>query len=112
MLSGSPLGLYALLRGTAAAATRLFDRGLFLRAPLPWAIYVAAYVLVDVVLLGLTLYMLAPEVALGPLALLARAPGPALMTAVLAAPARSLFLRLERAAEREAGWASLGGLRP
>ena len=108
VLSGSPLGLYALLRGTACALTRLFDRALYLRAPAPWAAYVAGYVVLDAALLTLVCHLFAPDSALAASTLLARVPGQALATALLAAPLLSLFLRLDADAEGEGPLGSLG----
>ena len=101
VLSGAPLGLYALLRGTACASTRLFDRALYLRAPAPWAAYVAGYSVADAVLVALVCYFFAPDTVLPAGALLARLPGQALFTAIVAAPLLALFLRLEVDSDRE-----------
>ena len=72
VLSGSPPGLFALLCGTACAATRLLDRALYLRAAGPWATYVGVYALLNFALCGFALRMFAPAAAL-PWDLLARA---------------------------------------
>ncbi len=106
-LSGSPLGLYAMLRGTACAATRLFDRALYLRGPLPWSIYVAVFVIVDQLEMAWVLRALAPEGALPWAVLLRSAPGSALPTALLAAPVLWAMRRVESETPRERGWASL-----
>ena len=108
VLSGSPLGLYALLRGTACALTRLFDRALYLRAPAPWAAYVAGYVVLDSALLTLVCHLFAPESVLPATAMLARVPGQALATALVAAPLLALFLRLDADSRREGSLGSLG----
>ncbi len=101
VLSGAPLGLYALLRGTACALTRLFDRALYLRAPGPWAAYVAGYSVADAALVALVCQFFAPESVLPFGALLARLPGQALSTAIVAAPLLALFLRLDGESDRK-----------
>jgi rod shape-determining protein MreD len=106
VLSGSPLGLYALLRGTACAGTRLLDRALYLRAPLPWAVYVLGYSILDVLLLSFTLRLLVPEGAIAWWTILLRIPLSALITAVLSVPLLSLIQRLHVDARGEIGWAS------
>ncbi|MFQ5513823.1 MAG: rod shape-determining protein MreD [Myxococcota bacterium] len=107
VVSGSPLGLYAMLRGTACAATRLFDRALYVRAPLPWAIYVAAYSVLDGLLLGLALEILAPVASPVWPAHLLRLPLAALMTALLALPLLSRVGSGQAESGRESGWATL-----
>jgi rod shape-determining protein MreD len=108
VLSGSPPGLFALLRGTACALTRLFDRALYLRAPLPWAAYVCGYALFDGLLMALVFHLFAPEGALSLTTLLTRAPGQALATALLAAPLLSVFDRLDAQSEREGSLQTFG----
>ncbi len=103
-LSGAPLGLFSLLRGTACAATRAFDRALYLRAAGPWAIYVFGYSIADALLLGVCLRSFAPETALGWSQILLQAPGAALATALVAAPLLGVFRLLDADAGREAGW--------
>lgn len=107
VLSGSPQGLYALLRGTACAATRLLDRALYLRSPLLWAVYVAGYALVDALLMGLTLRLFVPEGTLSWATILVRAPFSALLTAVVSVPLLSLIQRLDVDVQAESGWTSL-----
>ncbi len=107
VLSGSPFGLYALLRGTACAATRIFDRALYLRAPLPWAIYVAGYTFLDGLLLGLTLRLLAPEATVAWVAILLEVPLTALLTALAAIPVLALVRRWEAETQRDGAWMSL-----
>jgi rod shape-determining protein MreD len=104
VLSASPLGLFSLLCGTACAATRLFDKALYLRAAGPWATYVGVYVLANWALLGAAQRMFAPEGASGLTELLLRAPGTAVATALAAAPLLSLFRRLLSEADREGAW--------
>ncbi len=93
VLSAAPLGLHALLRGTACVATRFADRALYLRAPLPWAIYACGYVVLDALLLvGLMrAFSAGPGVDLAAVALFV--PGAALAMALVAAP---LYLWMER----------------
>ncbi|MEE8557046.1 MAG: rod shape-determining protein MreD [Myxococcota bacterium] len=93
LLSGSPPGTYALLRGTACALTRIAGRTLYLRAPVPWAAYAAAYQGIDFVLLGAITLILLPEGGAGFGALMARAPGAMLATGLLAAPLAVLLDR-------------------
>ncbi len=107
VLSGSPLGLYAFLRGSACAATRLLDRALYLRAPLLWALYVACYVLADALLMGLTLRVLVPDGTIAWATILLRVPVSALMSALLSLPLLSLVQRVDAEAQGEGGWTSL-----
>lgn len=103
-LSASPLGLYALLCGTACAATRLFDKALYLRAAGPWATYVGAYVLVNWALLGAAERLFAPESASDWADLAMRAPGTGIATALAAAPLLSVFRRLLAESDRDGAW--------
>jgi cell shape-determining protein MreD len=93
VLSAAPGGTYALLRGTACAATRLADQILYLRAAMPWATYVAAYQGVDLLLLGLLELLLFPEASVDWAVLLARAPGAILTTGLAALPLAAWFQR-------------------
>ena len=93
-LSGAPLGLYALLRGTACAATRFVDRALFLRSAAPWLLYAGAYALADSVLLGGILRLFVPDSSLAWPDILARAPLLALATALFGVP---VFWAIRRA---------------
>lgn len=100
-LSGAPLGLFALLRGSACAATHMLDGALYLRAPAPWAVFVAAYAVADILIMGLVLQWFAPEAALGWGSLAIRMPGIALSTALVAAALLPLFRRLDPEPGRE-----------
>lgn len=94
VLSGSPLGLFSLLRGTACAAARIVDRVVYLRAPIPWALFVVGYVCVDALLIVLwQRVFIGPEVAWA--SMLLGLPGQAIFTAALAVPLLSVFLRLD-----------------
>ena len=104
VLSGSPLGLFALLRATACVATRAFDGALYLRAAAPWAIFVAGYTLADALLLGLCLLWFVGDTGLSWLALLLHAPGAALATALVAAPVLWAFRRIDQDSGRESAW--------
>lgn len=104
VLSGSPPGLFALLCGTACAATRLLDRALYLRAAAPWATYVGVYALVNFALCGVALRSFAPAAALPWELLATRAPGSAVLTALFAAPLLNLFRRLLVEADRDGSW--------
>ena len=106
-VSGSPLGLYALLRGTACAATRLFDRALFIRSPLLWALYAAGYSVLDGLLLGVVLNFLAPEAAVPWGTLLLRLPISAVLTGGVAAPILAVAQRWDTEDPREVPRASL-----
>jgi rod shape-determining protein MreD len=108
VLSGSPLGLFALLRGTACALTRVLDRALYLRAPLPWTAYVAGYTLLDGILMGLALRVFLPESAIGWGTILGRMPGEIVLTALVAAPLLLLFLRLDVDTEPDGRRSGLG----
>ena len=99
VLSGSPPGLFALLRGTACAATRAFDRALYLRAPAPWVAYVVGYTIADGLLMGLAVWIFLPESALGWWTIVSRLPGGLVANAIIAAPLLLLFLRLDGDAE-------------
>lgn len=93
LLSGAPVGTYALLRGTACAATRLADRSLYLRAPLPWAGYSAVYQGVDFLLLWALSALLLPGAGGDWGRLAAQAPGAMLATGLAAIPLAALFQR-------------------
>ncbi len=101
VLSGSPPGLHALLRGTACGATRLWDRVLYLRAPAPWALYVGCYALFDVILMAIVLRLTQGEVAISWMQLAIRAPLSALLTSLAAAPLFAPFRRLSPDAETD-----------
>lgn len=104
VLCASPPGLFALLCGTACAATRLLDRALYLRAAAPWAAYVGVYTLANFVLFGGAQRMFAPDGALAWSDLMVRAPGAAITTAVCAAPLLHVFRRLLVEADRDGSW--------
>ena len=112
VLSAAPLGLFSLLCGTACAATRLFDKALYLRAAGPWATYVGVYVMANWVLLGAAQRLFAPEGASGWAELLLRAPGTGIATALAAAPLLSVFRRLLSESDREAAWPVLAAHGP
>lgn len=105
--SGSPLGLFALLRATACVATRMLDGALYLRAPAPWTFFVAVYSVVDALLMALCLHWFVGDVTLSWSALLTRAPGAALTTGLCAAPVLWAFRRIDADAVRESGWGFL-----
>jgi len=108
LLSGAPNGTYALLRGTACAFTRFADRALYLRAPIPWAIYTALYQVVDIALLGLLASVLLEGSFVGSGALLHRAPGAMIATGIVAVPVAAALQRwgvAERQDRSPAGWA-------
>ena len=108
VMSGSPLGLYALLRGTACAATRVLDRALYVSTPLSWALYCGVYWVVDWLAVGLILQFLQPAAAL-PWAEIARnAPGAAVLTALVASALLGLFRRIDSGSERDTDWDSFG----
>jgi rod shape-determining protein MreD len=111
VLSGAPLGLYALLRGTACAATRLLDQALYLRAGLPRNAYVFAYALADPLLLQATLAAFAPEARLPWDVVLWRAPGVALLSALAAPAVLSVCRRLDERGASEPAYAKLAGAR-
>ncbi len=112
VLSGSPTGLFALLCGTACAATRLFDKALYLRAAGPWATYVGVYVMVDWLLLGAVQRLFAPLGATDWAELLMRAPGTGVATALAAAPLLAVFRRLLSESDREGAWPVLAAQGP
>ena len=102
--SGSPVGLFALLRSTACVATRAFDGALYLRAGLPWTFFVATYTVVDALLMVVCLQWFVGDasVAWGPFLL--RLPGAALASGLLAAPVLWAYRRIDADAVRETGW--------
>ncbi|MEE2703037.1 MAG: rod shape-determining protein MreD [Myxococcota bacterium] len=95
VLSGAPIGLYALLRATACLVTHVADRGLNLRGPGPWVGYVAAYAVVDTLLLGQILHLAQPGLLLPWSEVAIRLPGTVILTAAVAAPLYRLFMRLD-----------------
>jgi hypothetical protein len=107
-ISPAQPGLYALLRGTACGLTRIFDRALYLRGGLPWALYVAGYVLLDGVLLGVVTHAWPSGGAVSWDVIFRRTPGVALATAACAAPLLRLFRRLDGNGSNETGWGMLG----
>jgi rod shape-determining protein MreD len=107
VLSGGPPGFWALLRGTACVATRLFDQALYLRAPVPWAVYATGWALVDWALQGLVLHTLVPEVSLSWGDILRHAPLSAAATGVCAGLLMSVFRRIDADADRDGNWGLL-----
>jgi rod shape-determining protein MreD len=102
-------GLYALLRGTACGLTRIFDRALYLRGGLPWALYVAGYVVLDSILLGVVTHAFSTTTgAISWDDILLRTPGVMIATAACAAPLLRLFRRLDATGGSETGWGLLG----
>ncbi len=93
VLSAAPLGLHALLRGTACVATRFADRALYLRAPLPWAIYAGAYVVLDAALLVGLMGAFSAKAGVDLASVALHVPGAALAMALVAVP---LYLWMER----------------
>jgi rod shape-determining protein MreD len=104
VLNGNPPGLWALLRGTACVATRIFDQALYLRAPLPWGVYATGWALADWVLQGLVVHAFLPKVSLPWDEVLRHAPLSALATGVSAALLLGLLRRLDADAGRDAAW--------
>jgi rod shape-determining protein MreD len=104
-LSGSPPGLFALLRGTACMLTRAVDHALYLRAALPWALFVFGYTIFDGLALGLCQRVFLEGGALPWSRILLEIPGSALASGLLAAPLLPLLLRLDADPAREAGLA-------
>jgi rod shape-determining protein MreD len=103
----SSSGLYALLRGTACAATHVADRALYLRAPAPWAMYVLGYVVLDSLLLGVVTQTLKPEVAPAWGDLLWPIPLVAVITSLVSAPLYPVLDRMESTAAFETTWGTL-----
>ena len=104
VLCASPPGMFALLCGTACAATRLLDRALYLRAVAPWAGYVGVYTLANFALFGFAQRMFTPDSVIPWSDLLVRAPGAAVTTALCAAPLLHVFRRLFVEADRDGSW--------
>lgn len=113
VLSGNPPGLWALLRGTACVATRIFDQALYLRAALPWGIYATGWALADWALQGLIVHAFVPKVSLPWDEVLRHAPLSALATGVCAGLLLGVLRRLDADAERDASWglATSGSMR-
>jgi rod shape-determining protein MreD len=105
-LSGAPMGLHALLRGTACVASRTVDRALFLRAAAPWLLFAAFWAVADSALLVGLLQLVSPEAAPGWGEFGLRIPGVALSNALLALP----VLQAVRWAEGDADGESSGFL--
>jgi cell shape-determining protein MreD len=104
VLSAGPMGLFALLSGTACAVTRLVDNSLYLRASGPWASYVAAYVVFNALLLGLVQRLFVEASPLPWLEILLRIPGTAVMMALTSAPLLGLVLRLDAEPVHDSGF--------
>jgi cell shape-determining protein MreD len=105
-LSGAPMGLHALLRGTACVASRTVDRALFLRAAAPWLLFAAFWAVADSALFVGLLHLVSPEAAPGWGEFGLRVPGVALSSALLALP----VLQAVRWAEGDADGESSGFL--
>jgi rod shape-determining protein MreD len=106
-LAGAQPGLYALLRGTACALTRVADRALYLRAGGPWALYAGCYVVIDALLLGLVGRAMMQGAAIPWGDLLWRSPAIAVLTGLAAVPVLSLVQRLD-ADGADAVWGLVG----
>lgn len=104
-LSGSPPGLFALLYGTACMLTRAVDHALYLREPVPWALYVFGYTIFDALALGVCQRLFLDGGALPWTRILLEVPGSALMTGLLAFPLLPLFLRMDADVGRDTGLA-------
>ena len=109
VLNGNPPGLWALLRGTACVATRLFDQALYLRAPAPWGVYAAGWALADWALQGLVMHAFIPDVPLPWSEVLRHAPLSSLATGVCAALLLGVFRRFDADTERDGSWGMLAG---
>ena len=107
-LSGSPPGLFALLRGTACAVTRAVDHALYLRAAVPWALYVLGYCVFDALALGLCHRFFLDGGALPWTLILTQLPGSALFTAIVAGLLLGVFLNVDSETGREPGLALAG----
>jgi len=102
--SGSPVGLFALLRTSACVATRAFDGALYLRAGLPWTFFVAVYSVFDALLMVLCLQWFVGDASLAWGPFLLRLPGAALATGLIAAPVLWVYRRIDVDAGRESSW--------
>jgi rod shape-determining protein MreD len=100
-------GLYALLRGSACAFTRMASGALYLRAASPWALYVLGYAVLDQFLLGAVTHALKPEVAPAWQDLLWPTPVLALVTALVAWPLYPLLEKLDSSGSYDQGWSTL-----
>jgi len=107
VLSGGPPGFWALLRGTACVATRLFDQALYLRAALPWAIYATGWAAADWALQGVALHTLVPQVTLPWSEIMANAPLSSLLTGICAGLLMGVFRRIDADADRDGNWGLL-----
>jgi rod shape-determining protein MreD len=113
VLSGNPPGYWALLRGTACLATRLFDQALYLRAPVPWGVYAIGWALADWTLQALVMRAFVPSVPLAWSDVLRHAPLSAAATGLCAALLLGVFRRFDADPERDGPWGLLdaGGAR-
>lgn len=109
VLNGNPPGLWALLRGTACVATRLFDQALYLRAPAPWGVYATGWALADWALQALVMHSFVPDVPLPWSDVLRHAPLSAVATGLCAALLLGVFRRFDADAERDGSWGLLDG---
>jgi rod shape-determining protein MreD len=107
VLSGNPPGLWALLRGTACVATRLFDRALYLRAPVPWAVYATGWAFADWTLQAVVVHNLVPDVSLPWNEVLRLAPVCSVVTGVCAGLLMGAFRRIDAEADRDGDWSLL-----
>jgi rod shape-determining protein MreD len=113
VLNGNPPGFWALLRGTACVATRIFDQALYLRAPGPWGVYATGWALADWALQGLVMHTFVPDVSLPWSEVLRHAPLCSVATGLCAALLLGVFRRFDADVERDGSWGSLasGGAR-
>jgi rod shape-determining protein MreD len=104
VLNGNPPGLWALLRGTACVATRVFDQALYLRAAIPWGVYATGWALADWALQALVVHTFLPKVSLPWDEVLRTAPLSSLITGVCAALLLGVLRRFDGDAERDGAW--------
>jgi rod shape-determining protein MreD len=111
VMSGNPPGMWALLRGTACVATRVFDQALYLRAPVPWGVYAAGWSLADWALQGLVMHAFVPGVSIPWTEIVRHAPLCSLATGVCAALLLGPMRRADLEVERDGAWGALSSRR-
>lgn len=109
VLSSSPSGLFALICATACAVTRALDGALYVRAPGPWAAYMAAMTVASILLMGLCLSWFRPGAAVTWAELLVTVPGRAVTTGICGALLLPILLLADADPSRDPGLGLIAG---
>jgi len=109
VLSSSPAGLFAVVCATACAVTRALDGALYVRAPAPWAAYMAAMTVASIVLMGLCLSWFRPEAASSWGELLVKVPGRAITTGIAGGMLLPILLLADADPSRDPGLGLIAG---